>query len=345
MEKIFFIHVGPHKCGNRFLKNDFFPNLRGIYDLNTKDIGCTFITLEAMLENPFFFDPEKIRERILKRLEKVEEEKILMADPEIFGAYLRMVEPGRYYSKQFFDSYHNANTLKKIFPNARIIITPRRQDTWIESAYKTTFRRLKSVEIDEFLNPQDDRSKGQVWGYEHLSTKPCCDIGSLDWNPYIENYYDLFGQENVLVMPYEMINNDLEAFLGRYSAFLGVEPYYPETVRYGHRSYSELSCKLSYALNRFIHTAYNPCGIIPNRPFIGYLLKRRNRNLFFKILCGISFRLSLPWFLTNVIDRHFYKSPNFLGEKRRQEILDHFRESNRKLSDLTGMDFGKYGYY
>jgi hypothetical protein len=126
---------------------------------------------------------------------------------------------------------------------------------------------------------------------------------------------------------------------------MNVKPYFPEKITSVNRSYSALSCALSRHLNRFVWAPYNHFCFIPNRPFFYFFLKRRTRNIFYRVMTGIVRRMSLQWFLEEVVERIYYKSPDILGESRRQKILDLHKTSNRQLTDICGVDLEKYGYY
>jgi hypothetical protein len=170
-------------------------------------------------------------------------------------------------------------------------------------------------------------------------------VKTLDWGVYVRNYYENFGKDNVLVLPYEMMIHHFDEFLDRLYRFMGVEPYIPETVETANRGYSALSVKVALLLNRFIHSRGNRVGFIPNRPFIWYLLKRRDRSLLFRILLGISSRMSLSWFLQKVVERFYYRQADPLGPERKREILEYYVDRNREYSRLIGIDLARYGYY
>ena len=61
-------------------------------------------------------------------------------------------------------------------------------------------------------------------------------------------------------------------------------------------------------------------------------------------LAGVTRRISLYWFLNEVVDRFGYEKPDILGPERRREILAFYKERNEKYQDLIGIDLKKYGY-
>lgn len=100
-------------------------------------------------------------------------------------------------------------------------------------------------------------------------------------------------------------------------------------------------------LNRFIISPRNRLGFIPIQPFGVWINNKRKENdsrlLWF--MAGISRRISLHWFLSDVVGGINYEKPDILGPERRQKILDHYRDTNRAYAQLIGYDLGKYGYY
>ena len=341
-DKKIFIYVGPHKSGGLFLCSRIFPNIRGCYDVRTRRADITYMISDAVEENPLFLDIEELKKKVYSRLSVIEEENIVLSSSDYFGTYDRMISPAMYHSKQFADNKRYTEILASVFPNAKLIMTPRRQDSWVDSCYRSLLRGGETVTVEEFLNP---RCTDHTWNYNARSIKPCCDVKTLDWEVYVRNYYEIFGKDNVLVLPYELMIHNLDEFLDRLYRFMGVEPYFPETVKRANRGYSALSVKVAFLLNRFIHSRGNRVGFIPNRPFFWYLLKRRDRSLLFRVLTGISSRMSLRWFLQNVVERFYYRQADPLGPERKREILEYYMDRNKQYARLIGIDLAPYGYY
>lgn len=339
--KVIFIYVGPHKSGSYFLRREIFPYLERVYDLRSKKIQTIDMILAAMDENPLFIGMDSLKKNIYQQLQQIDEEKIIISDPEFFGSYDKQIE-GMYYSKQFVDNKYKTQFLHDLFPSAKIIITPRRQDTWIESYYNGIVRGYATLKIDDFLlnlrTTGTDRSHAR-------SFKPCCDINTLDWGIYVRNYFDVFGKENVLVLPQEMMWHDTDEFLDRLYKFMKVRPFHPDEIVRVNRGYSSLSFHIALILNRFVHTRENRFGIIPNRPFFDHLLKRRNRSAIFRFLAGISRRISLRWFLEEVVDKIQYKPKDLIDPESRKYIFDLYRNKNIEYGKLIGIDLSKYRYY
>jgi hypothetical protein len=294
-----------------------------------------------MDENPLFIKKDSLKKNIYQQLHHVDEEKIVISDPEFFGSYSKQIE-GMYCSKQFEDNKYKTQLLHDLFPSAKIIITPRRQDAWIESYYNGIVRGYTTVKINDFL--LNLRMPGTD-GFDTRSSRPCCDINTLDWGVYVQNYFDVFGKKNVLVLPQEMMLHDTDEFLDRLYKFMEVKSFRPNKIVRVNRGYSSLSFQIALILNRFVHTENNRFGIIPNKPFFNFLLKRRDRSAIFRLLTGISRRISLRWFLEEVVDKIQYKPKDLIDPESRKYIFDLYRDKNVEYGKLIGIDLGKYRYY
>lgn len=332
--KQIFLYVGPHKSGSFYLRDQIFPYVEDIFDVRTRDRYVIEHLLDATAENPLFLDTAVLKQELEDRLGSVDEAKIVISDPDFFGAYERMAAPYMFNTKQFWDHTYKTKLLSELFPHAKVILTPRRQDTWIESYYRGVLKSTLTVSLENFVSPDTT-----------LAERPACDLTTLDWSVYIANYFKIFGRENVLVIPHEMLLLDTSEALDRLYHFMGSPPYKPDVFRRVNRGYSSRACRIARAMNRYVHGPQNPLGFIPNRPFFSAIMTRRSRSVFWRLLAGVSRRISLNWFLTNVVDAYFRGSDELLSEDERASILEKFQSSNRAYAELIEEDLGRYGYY
>lgn len=315
--------------------------MESIYDVRTRNGAAIDRLLDAAAENPLFLDEEALRHEIGEILVAIEETKIVISHPDLFGAYEQMATPDMFATKQFWDNAHKTRLLAALFPTARIILTPRRQDTWIESYYRGVLKSAQTARLDEFIAPAiDGRQTGMA-----ISQRPGCDLSTLDWTVYVRNYFNVFGRENVLVIPNEMLLRDTSEALERLYGFMDVPSYTPPKFKQVNRGYSARACAVARRLNRFVHGNRNPLGFIPNRPFFDAIMARRSKSIIWRLLAGVSRRLSLNWFLTNVVDGFFRGSSALFSDADRKKILDYFNEPNRAYAELIGEDLSRYGYY
>jgi hypothetical protein len=348
-KKKLFIYAGPHRSGSLYIRNHIFPHIPGVYSTYTRDPVINSLILDAMEKHPYFVDPVATRIEILDRLKDVEEDTILISNEEFFGDYGRHNSDGEYIIQPFNDNSHRTDVLFKIFDcpefeTPKVMMSMRRQDRWIESAYMHFIHNCRIFPFDDFLAAH---STGGVIKYSSRSATPGVDTKSLDWGVYVKNYHRVFGSENVLVLPFEMGTKELTQYLDRLYDFMATERFYPDDVPYVNRSLSKTAFKLAKIFGPWVRQKENPYGFIPAQPFIGWIQRKRKvkdtKVLWF--LAGICRRIDLFWFLRNVVSKYNYERPDHLGPERRQVILDYYREANKEYAALIGVDLGKYGYY
>ncbi len=343
-EKNVFIYIGPHRSGSQFLQTFIFPHIRNVHSLVKIEHSVNDILLRLLEEHPMFADVDAYRAEIYARLETIEAPNVLFSNEDMFGDYGRYSSSGTYLAQPFYDNGQRVELLARVLPDAKIIMTPRRQDVWIASAYMHFIHNFETISIDDFINP------GMLSGpteFSGRSKKPSVNFKALDWGVYVENLHRMFGAENVLVVPHEMLLDDIRAALQRMYDFMSVEPYFPEHVPHINKSYSGSALKLALFLNRFVHTPTNPCGFLPLQPFSEAIMRKRLKSdsKFLWFLAGITRRISLYWFLNEVVGSIRYKKPDVLGDERRQMIKDYYLHRNRKYAELIGMDLSVYDYY
>lgn len=103
--------------------------------------------------------------------------------------------------------------LKHLFGSAKVIFFFRRQADYCESLYKQlVFKENRFGRYLEF---------GEMYAMEP-TLKSLATIHELNWMRIVENYHVVFGKENVLAIPYEMMLHDLPMLLKRIENFVNV---------------------------------------------------------------------------------------------------------------------------
>ena len=223
-------------------------------------------------------------------------------------------------------------------------MTPRRQDLWVESAYMHFIHNFQTVEFDEFFNPGMDKGPNL---FKFRSNNQSINFKALDWGVYLKNYHSAFGEENVLVIPNEMMRHDLQDAVNMLCDFTKVDRFDPGEIPQVNRSYSAPALRAAKLINRFILVPGNRFGFIPVHPFLKEIqtqrAKKESKLLWF--LAGISRRISPHWFLNEIVGRLNYKKPDNLGPERREMVLSHYRRANKDYAEMIHIDLEKYGYY
>ena len=306
--KQYLLHVGLPKAASSFLQHHYFPKLEDVFHCYQRCPEIHNQILRCLFDNSYFIDTADLRRQIDKKILDVDENKVLVSYEGFFGHYLNTFRKNR----QITDS------LAKIFPNAKVLVIIRKQDEYAESLYKQSLRNLFFETVDDYLMYENGEF---TYRYNPISVPPTLVVRALDWRPYIQNYINKFGRENVLILPHELLATDHKSYFGQICKNFGVDQVIPKKNIVENRSFSRRAVQISRLVNRFTRTSYNKCGFIPHRPFFGFLLPRRDRNIFFKILTAISNRIDLTRFLQNVFDRNYDGKEYVIDEPIRAKIF------------------------
>ena len=216
-----------------------------------------------------------------------------------------------------------ADRLADVFPGARILLVVREQKSMLLAQYHQYLRRGGVYSLNRFLNPP--MTDGRRIPY-------------FDWNRFryhhlLQYYQRLFGNENVLVLPLEMLGRATESFLQRLTDFCGLD--FNDSListlpveQHRHASQSGMVMNLRRPLNFLMGepTSFNPRSILP----------LRNTRARFK-RWGQSIDSRLP----HSLKRRYQKRVKAIVAAA---VGDYFAAGNQKLCDLTGLDLEQYGY-
>ena len=231
--KQLFIHVGLPKTGTTVLQNRIFPNHDEYLYMGkfNKDIYSN-----ASIKNRWLSEFNKILIRkdlpYIKNLDFGKmicdrfsgsignHSKLFLSEENILS---RCLTPGKYGGQiRIGSAYYTFSKLKNIleqnlFDSVKLILVLRRQDDLIESFFAEEYHNFKKYfglkSIDQFVELITDY--GQMEEIDSL----------LHYNTFIEYLYGLFGQTNVLALPYEKLNSHPEKFLMTVSNFMGIQTW------------------------------------------------------------------------------------------------------------------------
>lgn len=215
-----------------------------------------------------------------------------------------------------YDSLLLAQRLAEVFPGARVLLVIREQRGMLASSYKLYVGVGGGLGVDAYLSGVGDaRARVPSFRAEHL-----------EYHRLIEAYRKLFGEDNVLVLPYERLREDPEAYVRAIAAYAEARP--PASLPSGrsNESLSAAATAVKRVLNRlFVQDPVNPSPLLP-LPVNARLeraLARMDRRLPSGVRSGAERRLS------EVIARW---------------SRGRFEASNLETERLTGLDLERYGY-
>jgi hypothetical protein len=301
------IHIGYHKSASTYLQQHVFPKL---------PVNFLFFAGERrrylnMIESETELDDEAIRNWVQSELAlkyPQRHEVTVLSHEELSG------HPHGYKS---ISPFITAGNLKTVFPEAKILIMIRNQLAYITSLY--TFRvAIKGRETRSFTQfLSEEKGKGL---YDHL-----------DYPVLIHHYQQLFGNENVAVIPMELLLTSPNDFYARLFSFLGIPVQPIEKARP-----SNVSTKSEFLLRlwRLVNAQFNVFLDLRTRVFGPSPDNfQRTRSTYYNVKRAVTGSLNPLLGKSRAIS-----IPISADDKQR------FAESNRRLQALIEIDLSRLGY-
>lgn len=330
------IHIGYHKTASTWLQDNLFDNPESGFEryFSQQDVRDHIV-----LPGSFKFSTEKLKELYEKTLEEKQasEDKVSVLSNERLSGN---PHSGGYDSKEIADRLYES------FPEGKVLIVVREQLSAITSSYVQYVRAGGPCSINDYLEPPN-RGKPVI---------PLFDFEHFNYLRLVKYYVELFGKENVLVLPYELFREDAQEFCNRICDFAGAKRLasLPFTQRTNRRISTLSSVLLRQSNKLFAKTRLNPSAIDLKTPFRfltgkegrGASQDRANNNSTnqeHKIQTGDSYRKILfldslmPSFLHELFDKR-------LKEIIKRKIANRYSSGNTELNDLMNGELEKYGY-
>ncbi len=326
MDKKIVLHIGLPKTATTFLQEMVFSKLNDVFFVGypeVKKIENTPLFYINELNKHTYNKPElpenelnKLKSDISEYINNLAEKNILISNETLCGQII-----------SFQNSYKNARFLKEIFNSAKIVFTFRNQADWAESVYNQLMTKHNRYTInEEFLGYRHGNSIHKMFRYNNGTFEENSQIYSFNWFLITKNYMEIYGKENVLVLPYELLKNDLNDFLNKFYDFTELETYYPEENKNLNPRTTDKIIKYSPILSRYSSYTQN----LKNSWVKKFILK--NDKGFKKFLL-----------------KHNLKELNIskevFSDYQKEMIKNYYAESNKKLAEIIEVDLGQYNYY
>ena len=304
MDKSVIIHVGMPKTATTFLQVALFPKIQNAFYFE-RDPDLWKLIFYMPFSHKHFTDLQAYRERIDRVCRERSERTLLISHESLFG-----------HPWFNFENHENdAWTLSQLFPNAKILVTIRRQDQFLESLYSHAIQVGYAQKLDRFLNYENGG-----FGKFRYNTGLNIDVARLDYLYYTDVYEQLFGRKNVMVLPYEMLVGDRADFLNRFFTFSGCEPCAPEDWNLKvNKSLTHRASRLA----RFL----NPLFRNPESNGFGLLSQARFRRLLYRL------------------DLIIGKKGCWIDEDLCRKIVQMHARTNEALDRRYEIRLQDYGYY
>lgn len=302
------IHVGYHKTATSWFQRHVYPTLASHRYIDRQLVRSTFLAGDA-----FDFDSQAARRAL--GLDDTSLSPPILCEEDLSGVLHNGPASG-------FIAREVARRLHATMPDARIVIFVRGQASAAASWYQQYLREGGTAGIHRYLFPEAYRHLGHVRPFKI----PHFCFSQLDYRGLIERYDDLFGQDRVIVLPYELLTQDCPRLLRRLGALLGTQ-------------LPEGTCG---RLNGSYRT-----GLIPLLRFANLFTRRS--------VIDKTTLVHLPYWYT--VRKALFKSLNhsplfgptrstraMLGQSTLDWIAQRYWQSNRWLAERTGVDLAPLGY-
>lgn len=213
-------HVGLHKTASTWLQKQIFSKLDGI----------NYFDHDFIYDNIILPTHEEFQGIIRCQQFGICEEVNIFSTERLSG------NP----HSGYYDNYLLAQRIKVISNNAKIVLILREQKSMIVSCYKQYVKSGGSCRLEEYVfSPNEGRT-------------PLFSIKSLEYDVLVKRYFDMFGSDNVLVLPFELLKFDGKRFLSLLSDFIGID----------FSSVENIDAKQNIALNDFQISAIRSLNVL-----------------------------------------------------------------------------------
>lgn len=303
------IHIGYHKTASTTLQNEVFIERFGFKQFASREDVHRLLVDTAPLD----VFPAQASRYLVKRASEVAcSGQIPVLSHERLSGYP---------ASGGFDQLKIAISLHKLFPQAKILAVFREQRSLIYSFWKQYIVDGGSLSLRHFLSPGEVDSK----------RVPAFDLAYYDFFEAYEFYRNLFGENNVLFIPFELLVDFPMEFTNRILEFAG-RTEVAELTQLAERNTSRslVILTLMRVLNRFMFMQQlSPCGLLDTKVRLFHLVQKSVRT-------GLD---RIDFF-------HGLDGPLARYHKRRIEhvVGDFYRTSNIELSRMMGTRLSDLGY-
>lgn len=294
------IHIGYHKTGTTWLQS-------GLFAERSAGFCRPWVSREIrellVFPDGYTYEAARAREGFRVGIEAAEMSQLVpvLSDERLSGS----PHAGGY------DSALLCDRLAEVFPEARVLIVIREQESAILSVYRQYVRNGGAAPLSKYLRPRNPAEIPQFrfshYEYHHL----------------VGRYLKRFGKEQVCILPFEQLRKAPAAFLARISAFAGL----PEPTGIPSGNVYEGMGPVTVVLKRWFNTVFVRNSLNPAARFY---VKDHEQKF-------------------SRLDRAFPRGMgDGIVRRWRSEVAklvgDRYAMSNQMTGEMIGCDLTDYGY-
>lgn len=311
MNKSILFHVGLHKTGTSSLQQDFFVPRNGFMQHEEGRGFCSPIFINKFSTQQLSAEDRRILDDFAQTahgsncLPVVSHERL--SGYPISGGYDRLSIYNRIASLDY---------------DIKILFVMREQKSWLYSAWRQMISDGGSIGLSNFVSEAPITTNARMPGprFEYLN-----------YAQEIDTLSSLFGRENVLVFPFELIKSDFSMFAERLAVLSNNNAIVIPEEKLSHRNARrKLSSFYSASfVNRFLVSSETaPRGLVSGNTKLGKQIRSSCRKAA-KLLPEIPLSDLIIKRHKEIISRH---------------VGSYFVESNKRCAELIDIDLGALGY-
>lgn len=300
------IHIGYPKAASTWLQQSLF---------NDEQTGFfapwglpSYESIEQfIIANGFRFSAKEVRQKFETGLQEAAQRNLI---PVISEEFLigHQVE-GKYWGKDV------ADRLNSTFPEAKILMVIREQKSEILSSYRQYIRRGDAASLSRFIGVGETRKPG---------IGAICQLDYFEYDLAIAYYHQLFGADNVLVLPFEVLVKDPQTASQKIIEFAGANGKFTSNPIPKNVGFKAGTLMFRQQINGFCVPPETP-----NSP------------------------RTLPWRvgykLSELVDRflpqkYHDRAEQYYRDSIAKAVGNTFQESNKRTSHLIGINLSEIGY-
>ncbi|MCU7795574.1 MAG: hypothetical protein KZQ75_00445 [Candidatus Thiodiazotropha sp. (ex Myrtea spinifera)] len=318
------VHIGVPKSATSTLQFQYFNRHSGINYFG-KPYWCERVGLDKSVE--FHHAISRIWQKDSLDYDASIDGEILsrlIEERSIHGSVNLLSEEGLT-NAGFVDRKIVAERLKNVLKAKKIILTIRNQKTALISLYNWYYTRtIVNLSFDSWISSMfcEDYYRGGKRNFP---------FRQFEYDKLINVYDGLFGKENVLVIPIELLQADLEHFSSLLSEFIGIETEETSNLLSCAKRENTSSGYISTKIQRTIHKARNLY-------FNYYLSHKKCDQMGHHYFSGV-----VPS-LFNSIVQPIDAKPQRSSLSAINSINEYFSKGNKNLVDRGRVDIEKYDY-
>ncbi len=318
--KIDFLQIGFTRCGTNFLLENVYPCNPHLECVNPAGQYSKLLKRDFILADGFEYD----RRSFERKFAVISETVFTNKQAQVRGFMFR---PFTHWGERRFDRKNVIDRINESFPEVKIIMFIRSQQTWILGYYTAYLRDGGLFGLHDFVE--------SILTNENLGTH------YIDWFPLVSYLYKLFGPERILLCLYEELKKSPQGIANRIFDFLGV-PRSQINESTVNPSLSKEVVPLKRFLNHLVRfgsgaSNYNFYGVLGEaEPSKITRLYNTSASIIGR---GYANRLCI------IVDKVFRFKGRFELEERHLKMIEQrYSSHNRKLSELLNIDLSSYGY-